>query len=64
MSELWAAVDRLLDSAPGLEDLRVHRLQLLAARRWGALGRPVPRELVEEMHWAGVVALTTPLVSP
>lgn len=62
MSELWAAVDRLVDSAPGLEDLRVHRLQLLAARRWGALGRPVPRELVEEMRWAGVVALTTPLV--
>jgi hypothetical protein len=62
VSELWPAVDRLIDSAPGLEDLRVHRLQLLAARRWGALGRPVPRELMAEMRWAGVVALTTPLV--
>jgi hypothetical protein len=60
--DLWAGVDRLVDSAPGLEELRSHRIQLLAARRWRALGRPVPPELIKEARWAGVVALTTPLV--
>jgi hypothetical protein len=46
---LWDHVDRLVDRSGSLDSLRTHRLQLLAARRWRALGRPVPAEVdVEE----------------
>ncbi len=62
MSPIWAGVDRLVDAAPGLAELRLHRIELLAARRWRELGRPVPAELLEQEHWAGVVALATPLL--
>jgi hypothetical protein len=61
MSDLWAGVDRLIDSAPGLEHLRWHRLELLAARRWRELGRPIPEDLIEEAHWVGLKAVMTPL---
>lgn len=62
MDTIWTAVDRIVGSASKLADLRRHRVQLLAARRWRALGRQIPPELLEEEHWAGVVALTTPLL--
>jgi hypothetical protein len=47
-SDLWAGVDRLIDRAPSFDDLRVHRLHLLAARRHAEKGLRVPRELVIE----------------
>lgn len=47
-ASLWTRLDELVDSAPGLLDLRAHGLQLLAARRWRELGRPVPEELERE----------------
>jgi Uncharacterised nucleotidyltransferase len=47
---------------PALPQLRHHRVHLLAARRWREIGRPVPADLVDEEHWAGVVTLTTPLL--
>jgi hypothetical protein len=59
---IWDGVDRLLDKAPHLADLRSHRLELLAARRWRALGIPVPPELVEEERLAAVVVLTAPIL--
>lgn len=59
---MWKGVDRLLDRAPNLADLRSHRLELLAARRWRALGLPVPGELVEQERLAAVVALTAPIL--
>jgi hypothetical protein len=43
---LWQAVDHLVDGAASLDDLREHRLELLAARRWRELGRGLPEELV------------------
>ena len=61
-TELWAAVDRLVDRAPTLEDLLSHRLDLFAARRWRASGRPVPAELIERERRAAVGALVVPLV--
>jgi Uncharacterised nucleotidyltransferase len=61
MSDLWASVDRLIDSAPGLEQLRWHRIELLAARRWRELGRPIPADLIEEAHRVGLTAIMTPL---
>ena len=59
---LWDGVNRLVDRAPHLADLRSHRLELVAARRWRELGRPVPPELVEEERLSAVVALTTPIL--
>jgi hypothetical protein len=45
---LWAGVDAVIDRTTSFRDLRAHRLQLLAARRWRELGREVPAEIVEE----------------
>ena len=57
-----AAVDRLVDRAPTLEDILSHRLDLFAARRWRVSGRPVPAELIERERRAAVGALVVPLV--
>lgn len=56
MSELsiWRRVDELIDAAPGLPALRAHRLQLLAGRRWRALGREIPDDLRSEEHLAAI----------
>jgi Uncharacterised nucleotidyltransferase len=43
---VWSRVDRLVDRFRTVEQLYLHGLHLLAARRWRALGRPVPEELV------------------
>jgi hypothetical protein len=44
--DLWSRVDRLVDRIRTVEQLYRHGLHLLAARRWQALGRAVPEELV------------------
>lgn len=59
---LWAAVDRLVDRAPGLADLKAHKLHLLAARRWRALGRTLPADLVREERGAALATLTAPIL--
>jgi len=59
---LWEGVDRLVDRAPSLGDLRAHQLELLALARWRARGRPIPRTLVAEGHAAAVKALAAPLL--
>jgi hypothetical protein len=59
---LWSAVEGLLDRAPGLDDLRAHRLHLLGAGRLRALGKPVPRELADEERDSGTIGLLAPLV--
>jgi hypothetical protein len=60
--EIWAAVERAVDRAPTTEDVRSHRLELFAARRWRSLGRPVPEDFVDLERRAGVGALAAPLV--
>ena len=56
--DLWAGVDRLIERAPTLADLRTHRLHLLAARLWLRQGQSVPVDLsAEEMAWAMRVAV-------
>jgi Uncharacterised nucleotidyltransferase len=60
-TELWQRVDRLLDRAPGFSGLRAHRLHLLAARRWHALGRPLPEEVLREERLAALKVMTAPL---
>lgn len=59
---IWQAVDRLIDRAPRVQDLRRHGLQLLAAQRWRELGRPVPDQLRHDQQLAAAVTLTAPLV--
>jgi hypothetical protein len=59
---LWEAVDALIDRAPSEDDLRSHRLEVLAARRYRAVGRPVPPDFVAEERLAAISLLTTPLV--
>lgn len=58
--ELWAAVDRLVESAPTESDLRSHRLELFAARRWRQLGRAVPADIAQLERTATVVGLAVP----
>jgi hypothetical protein len=62
MSSIWASVDQLVDCAPRLSDLREHKLHLFAARRWRALGRPLPPGLLAEERLAAINALTAALV--
>ena len=57
---LWAAVDRLVDRAPTVADIRSHRLELFAARRWRVLGREIPDDFAQLERASAVVALTVP----
>jgi hypothetical protein len=59
---LWEGVDRLIDRAPHLADLRSHRLELLAAQRWRSLGLPVPEELAAEERLAALAVLSAPIL--
>jgi hypothetical protein len=51
---IWRRVDELIDAAPGLRALRAHRLQLLAGRRWRALGREIPADLRSDEQLAAI----------
>ncbi|HEU4975494.1 MAG TPA: nucleotidyltransferase family protein [Baekduia sp.] len=59
-SQIWTQVDALVDHAPDVAGLRAHGLHLLAARRWRALGRPVPGDLRQAERVAALMAMTTP----
>lgn len=56
-AQLWDAVDDLIDRAPSLGELREHRLQLLAARRWLETGRTLPQSLKTEQTLAAAFSL-------
>ena len=56
-AELWNGVDRLVDGAADLSDLRAHRLHLWAARRRRIRGLGVPEDLANEEQGAAVAAL-------
>jgi hypothetical protein len=58
--DLFARVDALVDRAPSLADLRHHRVELLAARRWRELGRDVPAELISAERMAAATAMAAP----
>jgi hypothetical protein len=59
---IWDSADALALRSPGLSDLRVHRLHLIAARALRRAGRPVPDELRAEARLAAAVALATPIL--
>jgi hypothetical protein len=58
--DLWARVDAIVDGARGLHELRVHGVELIAARLWRRMGRPVPAELCNEERRAAMAALAAP----
>src|SRR5262249_28719626 len=60
--DLWSRVDALVDRTEDIGDLRIHSLQLIAARRWRGQGRPIPDELAEEETSACIVALAVPVL--
>jgi hypothetical protein len=59
---LWRKVDELVDRAPSAGDLLSHRLEVPAARRLRALGRPVPGDFAARERLAGLVTLAAPVV--
>lgn len=59
---VWTGIDRLVDRNPELDDLRAHRLQLFAARRWRSLGHDVPAALRAEERRAALFTLAVPRV--
>jgi hypothetical protein len=60
--EIWTAVDRLVDRGESLDDLRRHRMHLLAGRRWRAIGRAIPVELTLDERRSVIAALTAPVL--
>jgi Uncharacterised nucleotidyltransferase len=60
--DLLPALERLADRAGSVDDLRLHKLQLVAARSWRERGRLVPRPLLDEERFARMLALVAPIV--
>jgi hypothetical protein len=58
----WEGVARLVDRAPSAHDLRVHRLELLAAALYRERGLPVPPELASEALLAHMSTLAATAV--
>jgi Uncharacterised nucleotidyltransferase len=59
---LWEAVETLIDHASSEEDLRSHRLEPLAAKRFRAQGRSVPEDFVAQERRAAIATLMAPRV--
>jgi hypothetical protein len=58
----WEAVGLLIDRAPSVHDLRVHRLELLAAALYRERGLSVPPELASEALLAHISTLAATAV--
>jgi Uncharacterised nucleotidyltransferase len=59
---IWLAAGRMAARAPSLEDLRLHRIHLVAVRQWRAAGVPVPEPLAEEQHASTMLELAATFV--
>ena len=59
---LWDGVARVVDRMERLDDLREHRLQLVAAARLRERGRTVPSELADEARASTLAALAVPVL--
>ena len=62
MVPIWSRVGELIDRAPSLPALRIHRLHLLAAARWRAAGHAVPVSLREDERLGAMIATAAPLL--
>jgi hypothetical protein len=56
---LWEAVDRLIDTAPDFEALKLQGILPLAIRRYRAIGRPLSEEMLkaERLHTFGSISI-------
>ncbi len=59
--QIWDRVQRLAERAPTIADLRVHRLELVAAELCRRRAEPVPAELRDEELLAAATALAAPV---
>ncbi len=59
---LWEEVLRVVGEAALLDDLRSHRLELLALTCWERLGREIPKRLVAEARAVAMTSLSAPLL--
>lgn len=62
LDALWERLEAAIDRAPTDGDIRSHRLEIPAARRFRAVGRNVPEDFVAQERLAGLRLLTAPLV--
>jgi hypothetical protein len=60
--DLWRRVDALIDRAPTDEDVRSHRLEVLAAPRYRQQQRPVPPDFAAQERFAAIASMTAPVV--
>jgi hypothetical protein len=60
--DLWPALEGLADRARSVDNLRLHKLQLIAARSLRERGRFVPDPLLVEERYARMLALLAPIV--
>jgi putative nucleotidyltransferase-like protein len=60
--DLWRRLDALIDRARSADDIRSHQLEVPAARRLRAVGRPVPEDFVVQERLAGARLLALPLL--
>src|SRR4051794_39761238 len=61
-ARVWERVDALIDRASSLNDLRSHRLELLAARRFRGAEKPVPAEFAVEEKLSAINSMATPVM--
>jgi hypothetical protein len=60
--DVLPVLEHLADRAASVDDLRLHKLQLVAARTWRERGRLVPGPLLDEERYARMLALLAPMV--
>jgi Uncharacterised nucleotidyltransferase len=60
--DIGPTLEHLADRAGSIDDLRLHKLQLVAAHGWRERGGLVPRPLVDEERYARMLALLAPIV--
>jgi len=60
--DVWDSIEELASRAPRPEDLRVHRLHLIAARARQRAGEPVSDALRDEARLAAASALAVPVL--
>lgn len=58
MTELWTALDRIIDAAPDAASLRIHGLGPIAAWRLRERGEPVPADIERLAHGAAYASVT------
>ncbi len=61
-SALWERVDEIVDRAASVEALRLHGVELMAARAWRARGRKVPAQLRADERGAAMMAMAAPVL--